>query len=53
VSSNPPTPASQCGLSYAISGDVGTGDIPAAVVWYIMIGNGLPSIRCFVPGPEG
>jgi len=29
VSSNPPTPASQCGLSYAISGDVGTGDIPA------------------------
>jgi hypothetical protein len=27
--SNPPCPVSQCGLSYAISGDVGTGDIPA------------------------
>ena len=27
--------------------------VGSAVVWYIMIGNGLPSIRCFVPGPEG
>jgi hypothetical protein len=29
VSSNPPTPASQCGLSYSISGCSRTADIPA------------------------
>jgi hypothetical protein len=29
VSSNPPTPASQCGLSYLISGCARTADIPA------------------------
>jgi hypothetical protein len=28
-SSNPPTPASQCGLSYSISGCASTADIPA------------------------
>ena len=33
---------------------INTGNpVGSAVVWYIMVGNGLPSIRCFVPGPEG
>jgi hypothetical protein len=53
MSSNPPTPASQCGLSYWISGCARTADIPAGYAGapeslagkFRTFGSGLVALR--------